>query len=143
LTTVVLDASVAAKWALPGATEPLLAEANTLLEQYLAGRLRFLVPDIFWAEIANVLWKSVRHKNIADSAAHSALTAMVDRSFSTVPSTDVLQDALSIALQFDRPVYDGIYVALAVSYRIQLITADERLANALAAHFPIKWLGLY
>lgn len=76
-------------------------------------------------------------------AAHSALTAMVDRSFSTVPSTDVLQDALSIALQFDRPVYDGIYVALAVSYRIQLITADERLANALAAHFPIKWLGLY
>ena len=143
MTTVVLDASVAAKWALPGATEPLLTEANTVLEQYLAGRLRFLVPDIFWAEIANVLWNSVRHKKVSDSAAHLALSAMLDRSFPTAPSTGVLQDALSIALHFDRPVYDGIYVALAVSSRTQLVTADERLANALAAHFPIQWLGLY
>jgi predicted nucleic acid-binding protein len=23
----------------------------------------------------------------------------------------------------------------------ELITADERLANALAARFPVKWLG--
>jgi hypothetical protein len=24
-----------------------------------------------------------------------------------------------------------------------LVTADERLANALAAHLPVKWLGYF
>ena len=37
-------------------------------------------------------------------------------------------------------VIDGS-VALAVESRAQLITADEKLANALAAHLPVKWLG--
>ena len=31
--------------------------------------------------------------------------------------------------------------ALAVHSKAQLITADERLANSLAAHFPVRWLG--
>jgi predicted nucleic acid-binding protein len=38
-------------------------------------------------------------------------------------------------------VYDSLYVALATLTNSQLITADERLANSLAARFPVKWLG--
>jgi predicted nucleic acid-binding protein len=38
-------------------------------------------------------------------------------------------------------VYDCLYVALALRLKGQLVTADERLANALAAHLPVKWLG--
>jgi predicted nucleic acid-binding protein len=38
-------------------------------------------------------------------------------------------------------VYDALYVALAMTSKSQLITADEPLANALAAHLPVKWLG--
>jgi predicted nucleic acid-binding protein len=30
---------------------------------------------------------------------------------------------------------------LAIQSKTELITADERLANALAAHLPVKWLG--
>jgi predicted nucleic acid-binding protein len=39
-------------------------------------------------------------------------------------------------------VYDSLYVALAVQAKTELITADERLANSLAAHLPVKWLGI-
>jgi len=38
-------------------------------------------------------------------------------------------------------VYDALYVALALDSKSQLVTADARLANALAAHLPVKWLG--
>jgi predicted nucleic acid-binding protein len=37
--------------------------------------------------------------------------------------------------------YDGLYVSLAVASKATLVTADERMANALAAHFPVRWLG--
>jgi len=59
LSTLVLDASVAAKWMLPS-EETLQEEAASLLRDYAHGKLQFIVPDIFWAEIGNAVWKSVR-----------------------------------------------------------------------------------
>jgi predicted nucleic acid-binding protein len=49
--------------------------------------------------------------------------------------------ALRIGIEYERTVYDSIYVALAVQSGRELVTADEKLANALAAYFPVKWLG--
>ncbi len=44
-------------------------------------------------------------------------------------------------MTFDRTVYDSLYVALAVDSKAELVTVDEKLANALAARLPVKWLG--
>jgi predicted nucleic acid-binding protein len=52
-----------------------------------------------------------------------------------------LEEAFSIAATFDRSVYDSLYVALAARLKAELVTADDRLANALAANLPVKWLG--
>ena len=49
--------------------------------------------------------------------------------------------SLNIALAFQRSVYDSVYIALAVTLNTYLVTADERLANAVAAKLPVKWLG--
>jgi predicted nucleic acid-binding protein len=38
-------------------------------------------------------------------------------------------------------VYDSLYIALAKEMKTFLITADEKLANAVAAHLPVTWLG--
>jgi hypothetical protein len=51
----VLDANVAAKWFLPPAHETLAEEAFGLLEQYVRGRTRLLVPDLVWPELGNIL----------------------------------------------------------------------------------------
>jgi predicted nucleic acid-binding protein len=140
---IVLDASVAVKWAVPDTAEPLHQQADALLRQYRDGQLDVLVPDLFWSEVANALWKAARRGRISAETAHEALTEMRSRSFPTVPSRQVLDQALIIAIRFDRTAYDSVYVALAESRRTQLVTADERLANALAAYFPVKWLGTY
>ena len=58
-----------------------------------------------------------------------------------MPCLPFLTEALSIALTFDRTVCDAINVAQAFVSGMVLVTADERLANALAAHLPVRWLG--
>lgn len=141
MNTYVIDASVAAKWILPASGETLTREALELLKGYAAGDVRFVVPDLFWAELANVLWKAVRQGRVRVASAESGLRGMRDRNFPTVSSHSLLVEAFAIATAFDRAVYDSLYVALAVTSKSQMVTADERLANALAAHLPVKWLG--
>lgn len=51
----VIDASVAAKWILPARGEPLSIEALDLLGRYVSGDARFVVPDLFWAEMGYFL----------------------------------------------------------------------------------------
>ncbi len=141
MTLAVIDASVAAKWFLPARGETLVDEAFHLLRRYAKGELQFLVPDLFWAELANIFWKAIRQRRWEKPAAERALASLEERRLATVSSLTVLDVAFGIATAFDRTVYDALYVALAVHSKAQFITADERLANALAAQLPVKWLG--
>jgi predicted nucleic acid-binding protein len=141
VTAYVLDASVAAKWFLPSAGEPLAGEALQVLRDYAGGRLHFLVPDLFWPEFGNILWKAVRCGRMTPDSAEKAITAVQELNLPTTPSSSVLKDAFAIATAYDRTVYDATYVALAVTSNAPLLTANERLANALAARLPIRWLG--
>jgi len=139
--SIVLDASVAAKWFLPAHDEPLASEARHLFSRFSAEQVELLVPDIFWAELGNVLWKAIRQGRCTKSKAQAALGLLADLELASVPSMDLLELGFEIALTFGRSVYDGLYVSLAVASKATLVTADERMANALAAHFPVRWLG--
>ena len=141
MTDCILDASVAAKWLLPPSSETLVPEALQLLTDHGDGRLRIAVPDLFWLEIGNILWKSVRRGSLTLSAAEKALRTIERCDFPTFPSRPLLPQAFAIATAHDRTVYDATYVALALASGFPLITADERLANALAARAPVRWLG--
>lgn len=141
MTGYILDASVAAKWFLPSNGEPLAAESSRLLEDLSKGLIHISVPDLFWPELGNVLWKSARSGRISQQTALEAVIALEDLKIPTVSTAGLLPDALSIAFSFQRTVYDSIYVALAAASGQVLVTADERLANATAAYFPVRWLG--
>lgn len=141
--TFVLDASVAIKWAMPLAREPLMDESLRLLKRYIAGKVDFIVPDVFWAELGNVLWKGVRQRRWKRDQAENVASDMKARDFMTVSSLVLLPEALKIAFVYNRSVYDCLYAALAVQSKTDMITADERLANALAARLPVKWLGAF
>ena len=137
----VIDASVAAKWFLPPKDEQLVPEALSLLQGYKNASVQLVVPDLFWAEFGNVLCKAVRRGRCSRSVAEAAIAELAAESLVTISSEGLLDNAFNIASDFNRSFYDSLYVALAVAARVQLVTADKKLVNALAGRFPVKWLG--
>lgn len=143
MTALVLDANVAVKWALPSYGETLVAESVLLLTRYAKGEINFIVPDVFWVEVANALCKGVRRQRWPDALAEIAGLQMRERDFFTVSSQVLFPEALKISFAYDLSISECLYVALALQSKTEMITADERLANTLAAHLPVKWLGAF
>ncbi len=137
----VIDANIAAKWVLPPAGEAFVDQALRLLDRHVKGDLRFVVPDLFWAETGNILWKAVRYGRCSKASAENSLATLKASRLVTEPTESLVEAALTIAMTFNRTAYDSLYVALAQESGTVLITADEKLANALAGHCPVKWLG--
>ena len=77
----------------------------------------------------------------AKETAVAALAALLEYPIPTIPLLNLLDPALQTGVVHGRSVYDSIYVVLAIEAKAQLVTADEKLANALPAYFPVKWLG--
>jgi predicted nucleic acid-binding protein len=139
----VVDANVAAKWLLPAANEDLLDQANRLAALHAKHELHLLAPVSIEAEIGNVLSKAVRRKRITPREAERSLRGFTALSIQMVPISELLDQALQIAMDYDRSFYDSLYVALALATKTELITADERMVNALGSRFPVRWLGVF
>ncbi len=91
-----------------------------------------LAPDLLWAEVGNILWKHVRRGDLAASDAEQMLVDIMQMPIETTATRDLIGAALPLAIETDRTVYDSLYLALAVQSSSVLLTADERLVNALA-----------
>jgi predicted nucleic acid-binding protein len=129
--TLVVDASVAIKWFAP---EP-LAEAAAELRR----EPELVAPDFLLVEIANVFWKRMRRGGADLAGSLSDLRLLQAGVPELVESSVLLADALELAEQLDHPVYDCLYVALAVQEDTSVVTADHRLhkrveASELAGH---------
>ena len=142
-TTCMVDASVAAKWLLPEAGEGLLDQANRLIARHVRHELQLLAPDLIEAEIGNVLCKAVRRNRVRPADAANSLRRFTELGIRTIPSSGLLDRSLQIAIDCGRSFYDSLYVAAALATETDLITADERLVNALGSRFPVRWLGAF
>lgn len=90
-----------------------------------------LVPDFFFPEIGNILWKRVRRGETTLENAQSDLGTLIGVSLQIHPSLPLMPLALNIAVRIQQAVYDCVYLALAVTHECQMVTADERFLNAL------------
>jgi predicted nucleic acid-binding protein len=136
----VVDASVAVKLVI---TEPLSSVAHDLFAHLGADpAARFHVPELFYAECANILWKQVQHFGYPPADARLNLATLTALALQTVPLKNLAADALAIATQYAISAYDGCYVAAAQLLSVPLITADQKLVNKLAASpHAVAWLG--
>lgn len=133
---MVVDASVAAKWLLP---EPGSEGAASLLEEAGAS---LHVPELFDAELGNVLWKRVQRAEL-EVAEATTLAALIG----TMPATrhthaDLLEGAVRVALELSITVYDGLYVALAQALGAPLATADAWLAERARTVVEVREMPL-
>jgi predicted nucleic acid-binding protein len=124
---VVVDASVAVKWFVP---ENHSVEAIRLLDD----RFRRHIPVLLHSEVGQTIWKKVyQRKEIEAAEGRSIVRASMITALELHAVTPLLELAFDIALATGRTVYDSIYVALAVALNCKLVTADQKLYDALRA----------
>jgi predicted nucleic acid-binding protein len=136
---LVVDSSVAVKWFV---VEPYSTEARRILDAYQNGLFSFLAPDLINVEFGNIIWKKHLFQGLAASDAEDMLDRFQQLQFTFTATTELLEDAYKIAVAHRRTVYDALYLALGVRENCRVVTADEKLVNAVGSNFPnLVWIA--
>jgi predicted nucleic acid-binding protein len=133
----VVDACIGVKWLL---TEEHSDKALDLL----TSGATLIVPDFFFAEVANTLWKRTRYSDAAlrvDSADAEALIRLLLRIPLVVElSRNRIWEALALSNELGCAVYDAIYVLLAQERRCRCITSDDSLLRRIQGSRAAPWV---
>ena len=127
MSVYVVDASVVIKWFVPEIHSDAARRLLSATHEYLS-------PDLLFPEVGNVIWKKVRRRELTAEQGDRLATDISTVAVETVPTRGLLIDAHVLAVTTGLTVYDSMYLALAVRLKAQMITADERLSRAVAAH---------
>jgi len=134
VTTLVIDASVAAKWLV---NESLSDQALSLLDP----KNELIAPDLLLPEVGNVLWKKTRSGELSSQMAVERFDALLNMGVKVVAANALSRRALEIALETGRTVYDSLYLALAEATECRLVTADGRFVRALQVTPWKQWVA--
>jgi predicted nucleic acid-binding protein len=141
---VVVDASVAIKWAIKEENSDL---ALALLADWTEKEIIILAPALLSYEVTNIFHQRIRKEAYPFEDAQRALEEIIYESvgfdFVNTPATHVR--AIQLSQQFGLPAaYDAHYLALAESKHCELWTADKRLWNSVRGKLPwVRWLADY
>jgi predicted nucleic acid-binding protein len=100
------------------------------IEALVAGRVRALVPELAFAEVANALAVSVRGRELRTDQAQAALNRVLALPLDVIRLNVLVRDGLRRALASRMSVYDACYLVAADVFDAVLVTADRRLARA-------------
>jgi predicted nucleic acid-binding protein len=125
----VVDASVGVKLFVE---EDDSAQADRLFQQLEEQPdSRFYVPDLFFVECANILWKYVRHFGYPAENARQDVADLRSLALLSVSTADLIVSGLELAIEYQITAYDACYAVLAQQNQITMITADRPLAQKL------------
>jgi predicted nucleic acid-binding protein len=92
-------------------------------------------------EVTQILWK--KRQNISETEGLAILDDLLGAGIEFTPQDVLMEDAHRLARRFDCSAYDAFYLALAQYLDCPLITADERLYNAVRASEIQRYDFLY
>lgn len=134
---LVVDPSAALKLVLP---EPGSDAVVERLESEIEVGTELVVPELFWAEAANALWKRTLYRDaslrISVAVARLGFAELQVAAFRSEPVKALAGWALEIALDTGLAVYDAVYLALADRHDARWITTDAVAAGRLTGS---KW----
>jgi predicted nucleic acid-binding protein len=93
---------------------------------------RFYVPDLFYIECANILWKQIQRFGYPLLDAQLNLTTLTALALQRLSVITLATDALTIAASHSISAYDACYVAASQRQGVPLITADAKLVAKMA-----------
>lgn len=123
---LVVDASVAVKFVL---RETGSAAARHFIE--ISDPL--IAPDWLLAEAASAMWKKVKRSELLAVHAERNLEALPAFFERLHPSRELVSEAFGWSFRLRHPVYDCLYLALALREECMIVTADEKFHRALEA----------
>jgi predicted nucleic acid-binding protein len=124
----VIDSSTALAWALPDETSK---EADRFLSRILEGK-SFLVPALWWYEIANALLMAQRRKRLMEAERmrlielYRKLPIQTDMTL----DPDIIGRFHALAIEYNLSAYDTAYLELAQRKGLGLATVDRQLRSA-------------
>lgn len=124
--TIIIDASVAAKWLLPDEYDP---RANIVKKAFKDREIAVAVPTLIFYEINNLLKSAVLSKRISLKDSVDFYKNFINLGFTVHWSKELLRKTLQKALNLNISSYDAAYVVLAENLQIPLFTADEKLVK--------------
>ena len=138
--SVVIDASLAAMWALP---EPYTDRALALAHRRAQEDTHLIAPCLMLTEVTNAIYKRVLRAEIDLPTAIAALHVVMEFGIEIHEEPGLHSKAIELAHQLNRTAtYDCHYLALAEIYDSFLWTGDERFHNTVKKPFPrVKWIG--
>lgn len=114
-----VDASVAVKWF---SIEEQTAKARTLAEQAQKGLVTIYAPDLLLYEVENALWKS---KKFEAERLTETLKTLFDSEIEFVGIDQRIgETAVGFMIRYDLTFYDAVYLGLAYTLSLPLLTSD-------------------
>jgi len=138
----VVDASVVAKWVLPG--EPFEENALLVKTNYTSGKYPVCAPSLLVQEIGNSLWKAIKRKRITQENADKSLKNLSDLGIALyqIDWTEISK-VLQIAEKTGLTIYDASYLFLSKKTEAPVITADDKMFQKAKDDFRILHLRDY
>jgi len=127
---LVIDDSVAVKW--------LFRESDQGLAQSLAGRFELIAPDLMLVECGNAIWRRNRLGEVSAAVAASLIATLRSGPIRYVSTEGLVEHAVALGVMLAHPIYDCIYLSLALAEDLAMVTSDRRFAQAVRTHHGLS-----
>lgn len=120
--TLVVDASVAVKW--------VLKQGDSATAWSISQRFPLCAPGFWMLEAASVLWRFHRKRLLTDAELAGGFSRLEQAPVDVDDAPSDVNRALELASELGHPVYDCLYLAVAIRQDLAVCTADGGFVTA-------------
>ncbi|MCF8009355.1 MAG: type II toxin-antitoxin system VapC family toxin [Halanaerobiales bacterium] len=89
-----------------------------------------IAPTLFIYEASNVMWKYHSIKNYPEDKLFKKIRFLLNIIDHFIEPRNIYEEAISVSLKIDHPVYDVMYLVTARRKNAELLSMDNRLIKA-------------